>query len=173
MVQLCVMKPTNKVTQERLKEVLTYDPDTGSFTWNQIRPAIKVGDRAGFVRRDGYRQVKIDAKPFLCGRLAFIYMTGEDPEEIDHINHNRSDDSWVNLRGVTSAANMLNKSKYKNNTSGTTGVYLNKQHGKWRAEFTVKGVKTSLGFFNTKEEAVAARRAADKINAFHINHGQP
>ena len=103
------------LTQERLKQLLNYDPETGIFTRiiSVSSNALK-GDIAGWINGHGYRQLSIDYKKYDCHRLAFLYMLGKLPnEEVDHINHIRSDNRWINLREVTRHENKKNLSFLK------------------------------------------------------------
>jgi hypothetical protein len=113
------------ITQERLKELLSYDPQTGEFTWIKAPPrkGFLLGQRAGYKTKPGYRVIKIDQKTYGEAHLAFLYMTGGRPEEeVDHKNIDPSDNSWSNLRCASKSQNQRNKGRYSNNTSGVKGV---------------------------------------------------
>jgi hypothetical protein len=155
----------NILTQERLKELLSYDPETGVFVWvKQVSSRALLGGVAGSNRRDGYRRIKIDRAEFLTHRLAWLYMTGAfPPNETDHINMDKSDNRFFNLRAVTHSENQHNKGKQKNNKSGFKGVSYYKQTQKWYAAIKLNAVKKSLGYFLTPEEASAAYLAAQRI----------
>ena len=143
------------LTHERLKELLTYDPRTGVFTWNITISRCKQGRIAGTRDKDGYTIIKIDRKCHKAHRLAYFYMTREWPRGImDHINRNRSDNRWVNLRPVTEPLNLINKSEFKNNTSGVKGVHWDKSKGKWVAKIG----NHHKACFDTFEDAVKARK---------------
>lgn len=86
------------ITQQRLKELFEYTPDTGLFI-RKIRVGNQIaGNIAGSLKKDGYVYIKIDSKPYKAHRLAFLYMEGYMPEEVDHINRDCSDNRWCNLR---------------------------------------------------------------------------
>lgn len=146
------------LTQERLKEVLDYNPESGVFTWRvKIARWIKVGDEAGTVDRQGYRIIMIDRKLYRRARLAYLYMEGVFPPNcIDHHNRIKLDDSWKNLRLATSRQNSQNTSLYINNTSGFKGVVWQSQNENWMARIHSDGKRKHLGCFNTPEEASAA-----------------
>lgn len=145
-----------KLSLERLKELLFYDPDTGVFTWispakNYKRP---VGAVAGYINNLGYVQIGIDCGHYSAHRLAWMYMHGELPElVIDHINGNPSDNRIKNLRVVTHQQNMWNRMVQSNNKSGYPGVYFNKSANKWHASIRVKGKRIHLGYFTSAKEA--------------------
>ena len=94
--------------QKTLKENLEYCPDTGNFTWLVSKNnRVKAGAIASNINYYGYVRIGINGKQYGAHRLAFLWMTGEFPDECDHINHQRSDNRWENLRSVTSAENNL------------------------------------------------------------------
>jgi hypothetical protein len=103
-------------------------------------------------------------------RLIFALHNGRFPnKDIDHINHNRSDNRPENLREVDKAENNKNYSKYSNNSSGITGV--SKKGKKWQARIQVDKKPIYLGVFNTIEDAASAREEALTSYGFHRNHG--
>lgn len=160
------------LTQEELKELLHYDPDTGGFTRKVSESnRVKVGDVAGW-RSEGYIRMRVRGKFYFAHRLAFLYMTGEWPEDqIDHINHIRDDNRWCNLREVSNQENHKNKPKRKDNTSGVTGVCWDKTNKKWWAQIKAEGKVKNLGCFTSKEDAIKARKEAEIKYGFHDNHG--
>lgn len=162
------------ITQTRLKEVVEYDPSTGVFTWKKrLAICITVGAEAGKnpCKRFGYRQIKIDDVLYKAHRLAWLYMTGQWPEQIDHINHDRADNRWENLRNVSPQGNSKNKYIRKDNTSGVQGVGWHSDTGKWRARITHNGELIHLGLFNCITSASIARKRAEVKYGFHKNHG--
>src|SRR4029434_9631151 len=99
------------LTAERLREVLTYDPESGLFLWNiTTSNRVRAGDIAGNTENHyGYRRIGIDGKLYRGARLAWLYMKGEwPPGRVDHKNRNRIDDRWENLRLCTHAQNVAN-----------------------------------------------------------------
>lgn len=165
------------LTQDKLKELLTYDPDTGIFKWiKKSANRIRVGEEAGILYpykngKTHYRNICISYKGYRAHRLAWLYMTGSFPEyEIDHINHNASDNRWCNLREVTKAENQRNRSLYMTNTSGFPGVYWSKLRSKWMASIRYQGKSIYLGYFKNILDAVHARKEAEKLYGFHPNH---
>lgn len=161
------------ITQERLKEVLHYNPDTGIFVWKAItRRRIRKGDVAGSPSK-GYTVIWIDKIRYREHRLVFLYVTGEFPRnEVDHINRIKNDNRWCNLRLVTTLENKRNLPMFKNNTSGFTGVCWRKREKKWVACIDTNYKKTHLGYFINKEDAIMARKEANIKYNFHPNHGK-
>jgi hypothetical protein len=84
-----------KLTQEKLKEALHYDPVTGIFTWIRNRIGHKAGTQAGYLNPAGYRSICINYRSYQASHLANLYMEGYLPEyEMDHRNRVRWGDSW-------------------------------------------------------------------------------
>lgn len=170
-----VKKWEGMVSQERLKEVLAYDPDTGIFTRIIGVSRFKAGSIAGTksTHQNGkrYRSIRIDGTIYQSHRLAFLYMTGAMPEQVDHIDGNGLNNTWGNLRGACAKTNSKNQRRSRANTSGHTGVSFNKKLGKWVAEIKVDRVKKHLGVFESKEQAALVRKKAEGAYGFHENHG--
>ena len=151
----------SKLTQERLKEVLYYDPDTGKWFWRVSIGGSKIHSIAGRITPDGYRYIQIDKHSYRSGRLAFLYMLGYFPEhEAEHINRDRCDDRWLNIREATRQCNNRNRGIMKSNSSGVTGVRLD--NGYWRSSIGVNGKIIHLSCSKIKTEVVKARWEAEK-----------
>ena len=142
------------LTQEVLKEWLTYDPLTGDFRWakSRVNGKVKIGRKAGCLHPDGYVKIRLFDRLYRCARLAVLYMTGEFPEAVDHQNLQRADDRWENLRVVTRSQNQCNRPMQVNNKSGFKGVFWNKQAKKFQAKIGFDNRQKHLGFFVTPEE---------------------
>ena len=149
-----------EMTQERLRQVLHYEPGTGVFTWvARASGKVVVGRPAGGVHPfTNYARISVDGKRWLSHRLAWIYMTGESPPPvIDHIDGNPCNNRWANLRASSPALNSENKRKAtSSNKCGILGVRRDVQSGKFIAEITVNGAAMRLGRFTTPEAAGAA-----------------
>ena len=106
-------------------------------------------------------------------RIIWEMHNGQIPEgyEIDHIDHNTLNNDITNLRMVTHHENTLNASMRKDNKSGCVGVIWHKARRKWMAYIAVNKKPKYLGLFDSIDEAVAARRQAEKENNYHPNHG--
>jgi hypothetical protein len=159
------------ITQDKLQYLLNYNPDTGVFVWlNPPHPRIKKGQEAGTITESGYRRIMIEGKPYFAHRLAWLYMFGSFPKQIDHINANRSDNIITNLRESNCTQNARNGRRYNNNTSGANGVKIT-DIGTYEARIRVNGHLKHLGTFYNIFDAVCARKSAEKLYGFEVNHG--
>lgn len=147
------------LTQEYLRHLLHYEPSTGAWTWlNPPNHNTRLkGKCAGYVRNDGYCQIRIGGLLYYSSRLAFLYMKGHMPiAEVDHKDRDPSNDKWDNLREATSSENKCNREI--TSQSGYVGIdwYIPLQ--KWRARLD----KIHLGYFADIQEAIVARNTAAK-----------
>lgn len=162
-------------SQEDLLSVFRYEPQTGEIFWvNPPKFQRKLAGKLAFQKseRSGYKVGDLYGKTFKAHRIIWKMMTGDEPDEVDHIDGNRGNNSWDNLRSVSSQANRRNAALSKNNTSGFIGVRFAKNVQKWTAYITVNYRAINLGLFGTMEEAIAARKAAEIQHGFHANHGR-
>lgn len=154
------------LTQERLKELLHYDEETGVFTW-LISPRNNVpsGSIAGQIDNKGYVRIIYKRKLYLGHWLAWFFVYNKWPDnELDHINGNPTDNRISNLRDVTRKQNMENKKIYKTNKSGYSGVTWHITKKKWCARIGHYGKRLYLGEFDNLKDAIDARiKAENKI----------
>jgi len=169
-----------------LRKLISYDPETGDLTWlardadvhpndwgRRIFNAQRAGKPAFTSESHGYRQTTIMGGVFAAHRVAWAIYYGEWPRgEIDHINGVRNDNRIANLRDVTRQENCRNSALYGNNTSGHVGVTWDKNLKNWRSRIKIDGKTKHLGSFDSKDDAIAARVAADVEFCFHENHGR-
>lgn len=171
-------------TAEVLRSILRYEPDEGRLfwlfrdrqhfpterhfkTWNS-RFAAEEAFTA--TNASGYRFGSVFGKPHTLHRVAWVIMTGVHPEaEIDHINGNRMDCRWCNLRSVTRAENARN-TVARHSMSGITGIA--RRGKKWSATICADQKRHNLGCFASLEAAISARQAAETRLGFHSNHGR-
>jgi len=153
------------LSHNQIKKIFYYNPDTG-----EIR---KRSGSFGEVANNGYIRFRHKRKSCAAHKIAWIYMTGHWPDsDIDHIDHDRKNNKWTNLRMVSRQDNMRNASLSKANTSGFTGVTWCNQQKQWRAQICVDGKSIKLGRFNEIDEAITARKTANNKYGFHKNHGK-
>lgn len=149
---------------KHIREYLSYDPETGIFTWIKRPPRgrVAVGGRAGSFDRDGYWRIKFGGKEYRASRLAWFFVHGVmPPDEMDHRNHIRDDDRLDNLRPATPGQNKQNR-RVENGKlySQFKGVCWNKGSGKWQASIYVDGRLKHLGCFDSELDAASAYDAA-------------
>ena len=153
-VKLLMQQTNVMLTQEQLKEQLHYDPETGVFTKRNT------GEVAGTRHPRGYLQAYLGGRAQLLHRLAFLYMEGDWPEKcVDHINGDKLDNRWCNLRPASGQQNQGNLKK-RVNATGYQGIHKN---GKgWAAGMRVSGKSIHLGTYPSKEEAAEVYNATAK-----------
>lgn len=157
-----------KLTQERLKELLDYSPETGLFYWKVERGGKHVGAVAGCTKGDfGYIIIGLDNRLYRAHQLAWFWMTGEWPSRfIDHRDTNKSNNRWRNLRLATKSQNMANMPAPIHNTSGLKGASRYRagdSYGKpWQASISKDKKTFHLGHFATAAEAHVAYVSAAK-----------
>lgn len=154
----------SSLSAEMLRAVIRYSPDSGEFIW--LTPPgkrLKPGDIACSRNGAGYIQIGLCGFRYYGHRLAYLYMMGSwPPVEIDHINGDRSDNRWANLRSVDRASNAKNVRRHKDNKSGVKGVSWSAERHLWVAQICIRGCQTHLGRFGLKQDAETAyRKAAD------------
>lgn len=173
-----------KLTQEVLKELLHYDPDTGVFTWlERDRKWFKNDAQfknwngrypnqvAGCIDK-GYVRITLLWKHYNAHRLAWLYVTGELPKyEILHNDQDGTNNRFSNLSDDTHAENTKNRKRNHNNKSGFTGICWYKALHKWCAQISVNSKVIHLGYFEELDDAMGARKKANTKYGFHENHG--
>jgi len=170
-------------------QFVTYDPDTGRFTWrardpslyDRLQSATRFNNTFAGKRADsrcnctGYRRIGIrlngHEQHVRAHRLAWFMHYEELPEQIDHINGDRQDNRVSNLRSVNHSQNSKNAGLSKRNTSGKAGVSFCHTRKKWCAKGLVNGTRKHLGYFTEKQEAIDARARFDIEMGYHPNHG--
>lgn len=182
-----------ELSYSEISKLLKYEPETGKLFWLP-RTADMFQDsafRAGTPARvkcwnsrfagkeafclwpNGYKVLSISGKRYLAHRVVWIMHYGAWPSNhLDHINGVRSDNQISNLREVTYSENSQNHRPHKTNTSGTMGVVWHKRDKRWQAGIMVSGKTIHLGQFTEKDDAISARKQAEKDYGFHPNHGR-
>lgn len=149
----------NELTAQRLRELLSYDPETGKLTrLTSNGRGQNIGDEAGSKHHSGYREVMVDGKNYRAHRVCWLHYYGVWPaHDIDHINGVKDDNRISNMRDAPEVMNMQNEVRArKNNASGLMGVHWRKERNCWVAQVRVNGRAVRVGSFKTPEEAHAA-----------------
>jgi hypothetical protein len=160
------------ITAAELRALVSYDPKTGQFMSLQAAHSgrWKPGRALGTDNGIGYLVARLGGQKQYLHRMAYLYMTGEHPPaEIDHINRNRADNRWANLRPATAGQNKYNFPLMRSNSSGCAGVSYSARDKRFHAYIGVGGTRKNIGYFKTLEEAVAARLAA--VENHHGEYG--
>lgn len=176
-MELLNMSSRDLPSIDYLRQRLSYDPETGQLCWkaHPVMPAKWntrwAGKPALYGRhRQGYCKGRIDGKMMYAHRVAWAIHHGAWPDgQIDHINHDTSDNRIANLREVSKRENARNLPLLRSNSTGVAGVYH--RDNKWVAMIRVDRELRHLGYFAKFEDAVAARKAAEAKHGFHANHG--
>lgn len=155
-----------RVSLERLKELLDYNPETGFFRWKIRRSWVaKPGSIAGTRTKRGYVAITIDQKIYMAHNLAWFYHYGEWPKtELDHRDTDGMHNAIDNLREATSSQNKTNQKVRRTNTTGFKGVSKKAGSIGYQAKITVRGKQIHLGYFETPEEAHEAYVSAANAN---------
>jgi hypothetical protein len=143
-------------TQQELRELFHYDPETGVFTHLKSRGKGKAGNPAGKVNVHGYVEMRVLNRLFNAHRLVVLYMTGsipERPDTVDHINGIRTDNRWSNLRVANSRQQSWNAPAHHHNQSGLKGAWPCKTTGRWLSMLQDGSKRIWLGRFDTAIEA--------------------
>ncbi|AUR96595.1 HNH nuclease, partial [Vibrio phage 1.228.O._10N.261.49.C1] len=155
------MSRFNMITQQELISVLSYDEESGVFTWRAT------GNAAGSSRKTprdttSYLRIMINRNEYRAHRLAFLYMTGRMPVDmVDHIDGNGLNNAWSNLRESNQLDNQHNRKTNRNNNTGVSGVGWCSSSEKWRARISDNGKRLNLGRFDSFDDAVKARKEAE------------
>jgi hypothetical protein len=177
---------------ELLRKLIDYDPASGVMIWrarspelftDSIKSAAHVAaywnsrfagtPALASIGRNGYLHGRIFGDAYLAHRVAWAIHYGEWPlGQIDHINHDRTNNRIANLRVVRNSENCKNTTLRASNTSGITGVTWDRANNRWRAQICVNGVMISLGRFTNKSDAIRVRKQAERRHGFHENHGR-
>jgi hypothetical protein len=167
-------RSNDPLTHDQARELINYSPRSGRITWHS-RPLSMfpsygawrcwntryAGQEAGTVKKGhGYIQIAIKGTLYLNHRLAWFWMTGTWPAEIDHRDGDTANNRWSNLRMATTSQNMANRAVRKDNKSGLKGVRLDSRRGTWVMTTQKHGIKVTKSGFPTAEAAYEAYCAA-------------
>lgn len=160
-----------KISQARLKELLSYDPETGIFRARvDRRGPTKACDIAGGLDKDGYWLIGLDGCQYRAHRLAVLYMTGKMPKaDVDHQDGDRADNRWEKIRDATRQQNCWNSRGHSDSLSKLKGAHFHPKTGRWLSRIRLAGKNIYLGIFNTAKEAHDAydKRAKQHFGQFY------
>jgi len=159
-----------KLSQAELFEILSYDPLTGLFTWLVDRKSNKVKGTIAGALKEGYINISYNGHYYRAHWLAWLYVHGAYPPELDHKNRDKADNRIDNLRESTRSKNAQNRSVNPRNQTGVSGVFQSKRDGKYIVSITVNKVNHHLGTFKNIEDAIEARLTAEKQFNFGDNY---
>lgn len=161
----------SEISSEILLNLFNYKD--GNIYWKQWKKGRRRNLIAGTINNNGYLKITIDGKQMYAHRIVWIMHNGniDDGYEIDHINHNRSENRIENLRIVTRSENAKNLSMAANNKTGFTDVFFNKKRNKYFSSVKVGNNHIFGGWHYSIESAVTSRNALWKKFGFHQNHG--
>ncbi|MCG7598871.1 HNH endonuclease [Halomonas sp. McH1-25] len=180
------MGKANPLTARQFEDHVVYDPATGIMRWRSDRPQKRDepigayrrwvsrfgGQEVGTFHVEGYRQFAMDGVIYRVHRVAVAIVAGKcSPEvEVDHLDGDRSNNRWENLRLVDRSLNSKNMAMSSRNKSGVVGVSYDKRRDRWQ----VYGCNKYLGAFKNIDDAIAARqRWLDGQDGYTSRHGQP
>lgn len=152
---------------EIISRHLSYDENTGVFTWKVSTGNRARGDFAGSLSKTGYIMIKVLGRRYGAHRMAILLTEGVwPPHEVDHIDGNRTNNRRSNLRCATRMENAQNIHRSRGNTaSGLLGVSFHSAAGKWESRIQADGRRVRLGFFASPDEAYARYLEAKRL--FH------
>ena len=170
------------LTAEYVRSILSYDEETGLFTWKVNRRKVRcAGKRAGSYSK-GYIKISIHERGHFAHRLAWLVMTGSFPEgDIDHIDGNRSNNRWANLREASASQNLMNMHtsnrsviglrglSFRTNKSGTECIRAVVEVGSSRFEkrFHIKKLGIMVA---TRDAAIWATATREELHGEFANH---
>lgn len=172
------------MNQELVRSLIEYNPDTGVATWKQRTSehisrssSLKswntqfAGKQVKTVDGKGYYHFSYKGKFYRLHRMIWLYVHGEMPNIIDHINGDRLDNRLCNLRNTNQQSNSMNQRRSSKNTSGVAGVYKNKRSDRWCAQMKFNGKTYHLGSSKSFFEAICMRKSEERRLGFSLDHG--
>lgn len=162
---------------EELNRILRYEPETGKLYWRtrpiSMFPCIRIAnmwntrysglEALNTLSPSGYLRGPMLGGWYQAHRVIYAIQTGEWPiDQIDHINGNKSDNRWINLRKASCSQNCMNRGINSLNTSGFKGVCWVKSINKWRVQIQVNKRRIWVGDFSDKGEAAEKYSLAAK-----------
>lgn len=162
------------IALEELHRKFDYEESTGVFTNKESYFKSHVGRVAGCLHHSGYRYVRINGVAYAEHRLAWLYVTGENPNGyIDHIDGNRSNNAFSNLRIATREQNNSNAKRRVDNKSGIKGIDWHNLCNKWQCRVQSGKKRITIGYYDSIEEATnAIKDYRETVHKEFTNHGE-
>lgn len=157
---------------EDLKRQMRYEPDTGKLFWLVSKKGVTAGRQVSpRPTTDGYMQCVFNGQHYYQHVLIWFYQTGEWPKDcVDHINRNRADNRWVNLREATHTENLYNSPCFSSRSKSGYKNIVETAYG-WTVTTRIKRKITNFGTYKTLDEAVeVAKRVRDEHHGEFANH---
>lgn len=152
-------------SQQMLQKHLRYDSESGLVFRHDGTPAFQTRSISGYLCGTLFGQ------KYRAHRIIWKLIYGTEPELIDHIDGVRTNNLLANLRSVTEPENQKNRRLSISSKSGVNGVHWCKASRAWIAKITINRRAKALGRFHNIDDAIAARKAAERQHGFHENHG--
>lgn len=174
------------VNASQLHELLDYDQSSGALTWRkrdicwfksrrdcEAWNTRYAGKPANHLHKFGYVVIRLFGRPYKGHRIAYAMYHGRWPAlQIDHINGDKADNRIANLREVDNRTNAMNTKTHRHNTSGVSGVHWSTRDKKWIARIGTTKAGSFIGAFKSFDDAVSARKRAERDLGYHPNHGR-
>ncbi len=156
------------LSAETVQLLFSYDAATGVLR-HKRRHGVIEGATAGTTNNRGYISVKVHQRSYLGHRVVWLIVTGVWPsKEIDHINGDKKDNRFCNLREASRRENVANAGARR---GGLKGAYWNKTLMKWHSHIRDDGRLRHLGWFDTEELAHVAYVDAARTVFGEFAHG--
>jgi len=167
------------ITAEYVRDHYNYDPVTGIVTYRKNRKFVLIGSEvgtrasAGMNGNNQYIRTKCKGKVYRLHNIIFLYVEGRLPEgQIDHIDGDKLNNRWDNLREVTQSENSRNRPYSQIGISGVPGVSWNSAREEWKVSVNGNGRRIHLGYFDDFDKACEIREDAEIEHSYHENHGR-
>lgn len=153
-----------KLTAEIVRALFDYNPIEGALIH-------KTGPRKGYIIGTNSSErlyTIINGESYSVSRVIWLHYYGEWPKElVDHEDENKQNNRIKNLRGSTHAQNCQNRKAVTFKGGITARAY-----GGFQVRITANGVRKSIGYFKTREEAITAyAKACQELHGEFANLG--